>query len=496
MSEETPTPGAPPEGEAASSTERREDEVNEPAGEEPGPEASFERMNLHPEVLRALGDMGYERPMEVQHVTFDPIESGKDVIVQARTGTGKTAAFGIPLAHRLHGNSRGVQGLVLTPTRELALQVARELQAIALHKGLQVVAIYGGAPMKPQVDALYAGAQIVVGTPGRLLDHIGRGTLDTRGVSTFILDECDEMLSMGFQEEIERIIEVLPPKGKRQTLLFSATIPESIQRIARRHMIEPESVSLSSGGISVEEIEHHYFLVSGMARTRDLLKVLTVEKPNQAIIFCNTRDDTNLVARFLQKQGYVAEALSSDLSQRDRELTMGRMREGKLKYLVATDLAARGIDLDDVTHVINYNFPESPEVYVHRTGRTGRAGKRGTAISLIGPRDIGAFYFLKLTYKIRPQERDLPSNEDFATMIESERFERIVELVPEESNEEFRSLARRVMQSEQGERVVGALLQRVINNAVPRQPPRPERGEDDAAGYGGGEGGGESRETR
>ena len=427
---------------------------------------TFADMNLQPEVQRALEDMGYERPMKVQLAVFDPVITGKDLMVQSRTGTGKTAGFGIPIVQMIDKDSAGAQVLILAPTRELALQVSREIAQISVHKGLLVQPIYGGAPIKPQIDALAAGAQIVVGTPGRVLDHLRRGTLKGGSIRLLVLDECDEMLSMGFQEEIEKIIDFLPPKDDRQTVLFSATIPDAIQRIARRHMTSPEEIHLSTGGISVDAIDHSYYVVTGMARTRDLLAVLRAESPESAIIFCNTREDTNTVAKFLRRQGYDAEAISSDLAQRDRERVMRRMRDRNLHFLVATDVAARGIDISNLSHVINYTFPESPEVYVHRTGRTGRAGKSGVAISLVGPRELGSFYYLKLIYKIRPEERTLPSPEDMSTLLESERYDQVVRLVGEAPKDEYRSLARRVWQSSEGERVMGVLLQRLLRRPV------------------------------
>jgi ATP-dependent RNA helicase DeaD len=442
---------------------------------------TFADLDLQPEILQGLDDMGYERPMPVQIAVYGPMSAGRDIMVQSRTGSGKTSAFGIPIAQRIDAESLGAQALILAPTRELALQVSREIAQIAVHKGLLVQPVYGGAPIKPQIDALSAGAQIIVGTPGRVLDHLRRGTFKPDGIRFLVLDECDEMLSMGFQEEIEKIIEFLPPKNVRQTVLFSATIPDEIQRIARRHMNDPEEIKLSTGQVTVEEISHHYYVVSGVARTRDLLKVLRAEAPESAIIFCNTREETNTVAKFLQRQGYDAEAISSDLAQRDRERVMKRMRDRNLHFLVATDVAARGIDISDLSHVINYTFPESPEVYVHRTGRTGRAGKSGVAISLVGPRELGSFYYLKLIYKIRPEERDLPSGEEMGVLQESERYERVAALVREEPGSEYRSLARRIWQSNQGERIIGVLVQRLLSQhaaeqaaAAAGEAPRPQ----------------------
>ncbi|WP_428269546.1 DEAD/DEAH box helicase, partial [Haliangium sp.] len=450
------------------------------------PSRSFADLGLEPEILQALEDMGYQRPMPVQLAVYDDMIAGHDVMVQSRTGSGKTAGFGIPAVQRLAADSRGAQVLVLAPTRELALQVSREVALIAERKGVTVVPIYGGAPIKPQMDALAAGAQFIAGTPGRVLDHLRRGTLVPDGIRTLILDECDEMLSMGFQEEIEKIIEFLPGKDERQTVLFSATIPDEIQRIARRHMNDPKEILLSADGVGVAEIDHFYYVVSGMARTRDLLRVMRAERPESAIIFCNTREDTNTVATFLRHHGYDAEAISSDLSQRDRERVMKRMRDGNLQFLVATDVAARGIDISNLSHVINYAFPDSPEVYVHRTGRTGRAGQSGVAISLVGPRELGSLYYVKLIYRITPEERDLPSPEEMGILSEGERYERISALVTEDAGQEYRLLARRVWQSSEGERIVGALLQRLlkrggVHDARPTRSSRPQEDTRDRA---------------
>lgn len=373
----------------------------------PPPPATFEELGVGSEVSLALTEMGFLGPMPVQSAVYRPMVEKRDILVQSRTGSGKTAAFGIPLCDKLLDESQPVvQALCLVPTRELALQVATECKKIGKHRNFQVSAIYGGAPMGRQIDELKAGAHIVAGTPGRVLDHLRRGTLNLQNVRALVLDEADEMLSMGFIEDILAIIERCPKD--RQTVLFSATLPDDVVRIASRHMREPERIQLSQGYVSVHDIAHHYYMVSGMGRARDLVRLLDHEKPQGAIIFCNTREDTALVAEYLRKAGYRAEAISSDLTQKERERVMGEMKQKTLPFLVATDIAARGIDISDLGHVINYTFPESPEVYVHRTGRTGRAGKSGVAISLIGPRELGSFYMLKLTYKIKPEEKTLP----------------------------------------------------------------------------------------
>jgi ATP-dependent RNA helicase DeaD len=372
---------------------------------------SFNDFELHPDIRQALDEMGYFTPTAVQTAVYGPVHAGKDLMVQSRTGTGKTTAFGLPILSKLVPMARQPQALILAPTRELALQVARELTNIGKHRGLLVEPIYGGAPIGKQITNLKNGVHVVVGTPGRVLDLIGRGALDTKAINTFVLDECDEMLSMGFLEDIERVVKALPEK--KQTLLFSATMPDEVTRYSRRHMVAPEQISLSRDSVSVSDIHHAYYIVSGIARGRDLLKIIYAEEPESAIIFCNMRDETTAVAKYLQKQGLDAEPLSSDLSQDARERVMNRMKAKNLRFLCATDVAARGIDISNLSHVINYSVPESPEVYVHRTGRTGRAGKKGTALSMVGPRELGNFRYVRLTFNLKPEERLLPKDSVF-----------------------------------------------------------------------------------
>ena len=430
-----------------------------------------------PEVLKALEEMGFQRAMDVQAATIPAVRRGKDLMVQSRTGSGKTAAFGIPFANDVVDPSlKAVQALVLLPTRELALQVASELARITAHLPITVAPIYGGAPMGRQVEILRAGAQIVCGTPGRVLDHLRRGSLNFDRVRCAVLDECDEMLSMGFQEDIEHILEQTPTS--RQTLLFSATVPEGIQRLSRRFLRAPEFLKLSADFVGVHEIRHVYYSIPGVNREQELLRILNFEDPKTAIIFCNTREETGRVAEFLRKQGFEAEAISSDLGQSDRERVMAKTRAGQVRFLVATDVAARGIDIEGLTHVFNYTFPDSPEVYIHRTGRTGRAGKHGTAISMIGPTEVGPFYYLKLLYKIKPEERALPSEAEIRSHREGERVIVLRQALKAsgEPNAEWRSLARRLMGAIDGEALVASLLARSFASlenmpAAPTPPP-------------------------
>lgn len=418
--------------------------------------SSFDGMNLSEPLRRALQEVGYVQPTAVQTAVFEPVVAGRDVIVQSKTGSGKTAAFAIPLLDRVVQPGQGVQVLVLCPTRELALQVTGEFSRLGKHKGVVAVAIYGGTSITQQTDELRAGPEVVCGTPGRVLDHLRRGTLDVRGLKAIVLDEADEMLSMGFAEEVQSIFEFLPQK--RQGLFFSATIPEEIQRLAGRHLTHPEFISLSDDHIAPAEIEHYVYFVGLANRTRELARILEVEKPDSAIVFCNTRDETVAVVRELQRLGLDADLLSGDLEQPARERVLRAFRRGEIKYLVATDVAARGIDISGVSHVINYGFPESAETYVHRTGRTGRAGRRGTAISLIGPGDVGNLYLLRLTYGIRPIERALPSAAEERTRREIDRINLLREAFTSEPSEEALSLARRLLTHDDADKIVACLL--------------------------------------
>lgn len=436
---------------------------------------SFEELGVDESIRATLTAMGFAGPLEVQAVALQPILSGRDVLVQARTGSGKTAAFAIPLAQALvQPGEGGPQALILEPTRELALQVAEECRRISAPKGLRVTPIYGGAPIGPQRAALAAGVEVVTGTPGRVLDHLGRGWLSLARVRTVVLDEGDEMLSRGFLEDIERILAKLPET--HQTLLFSATVSDAIARLAGRHQRDPIRIDLSGDLIAAQEVRHFYYPIAGTSRPRDLMHVLEQENPESALIFCNTRDETSTLAAHLQRHGLDAEPISSDLTQRDRERVMSRMKEGGLRFLVATDVAARGIDISGLALVVNYTFPESPDSYVHRTGRTGRAGRAGVAISLVGPREIGSLYYLKLVHKIRPEERRLPTDSERRARLESEQFADVVRRIAEQPDAEFLSLARRVAQSGDSERIVAGLLERLLR-AGGTAPPGPPGGQ-------------------
>jgi ATP-dependent RNA helicase DeaD len=429
--------------------------MSQPAEETPL--VTFDALPLTSDVRKAIDDLGYTHPTPVQRAVFEPATRGRDLVVQARTGTGKTAAFGLPLIDTLvKGNRPAVQAMVLCPTRELALQITRELTAIAKHRGTKVVAVYGGAPMGKQIEQLKDGAQIVVGTPGRVLDHLRRGTLDTKACKAFVLDESDEMLSMGFLPQITEIWGYLPEQ--RQVLLFSATLPPDVKRVAETRLKNPEYVTLSGDNIGALSIQHFVYMTM-TDKLAELIAIIETENPESAIIFSNTRDETKRVAAGLQAEGYAADWLNADLSQNEREAVMAATRKGELRFLVCTDVAARGIDISHLTHVINYDFPESAESYVHRTGRTGRAGRTGTAISLIAPNNIGALYLMRLTYKIRPIERHLPSARERKTRAEADLVTMFVEAAQARTvHSEDLALARRLLTHESAERVIATLL--------------------------------------
>ncbi|MRG90573.1 DEAD/DEAH box helicase [Polyangium spumosum] len=446
-----------PTSQGANASEARTSDPAATAGQAAATAPTFEVLPLSSELRETLAEIGYMNPTPVQVAVWEPATRGRDAVVQARTGTGKTAAFGLPIVdHLVKRSVAHVQVLALCPTRELALQVTAEIERLGKRKGVRVVPVYGGAPMPRQIDAIAAGAQVIVGTPGRVLDHLRRGTLDPKGIRLLVLDECDEMLSMGFERELSAILERLPEN--RQTLLFSATLPPDIERMAKSKLKNPEFVTLSGDHVGALSIDHFVYMVAG-DKLGALVRVIEVENPESAVIFCNTRDETERVASALQRQGFDADWLSGELAQADRERVMSATREGRLRFLVATDVAARGIDISLLTHVINYDFPQDAESYVHRTGRTGRAGRTGTAISLIAPQDIGGLYLMRLTYKIKPIERQIPTEGELKTRAEADLVNMLAEaFAPKGTHPDDLSLARRILSHDASERILAGLL--------------------------------------
>src|ERR1700738_1420131 len=369
---------------------------------------SFADLPISDELRKGISERGYTAPTPVQVAVFAPILAGRDLIVRSKTGTGKTAAFGIPLLERIAAGTRKASALVLCNTRELALQVAQEIEALGKYKDLRVTAIYGGAGMGAQTDALTGGGEIIVGTPGRVYDHTRRGTLKLDSTRIAVLDEADEMLSAGFYEEVTRILDHLP--NDRQTLLFSATVPPDIEQLAQKYLRNPEIILLSGDVFTVEHIHNVlYHLVDQYPKPRNLLYLIEREDPESAIIFCNLRTDTELVANVLNRNGLDAEMLNGDLPQKERERVMAKVKRGEVRFMVATDIAARGIDISDLSHVLNYSLPEDPAVYLHRVGRTGRIGKKGTAISLVSGAELNTLSALEKKYGIQFEVRKLPT---------------------------------------------------------------------------------------
>lgn len=352
-------------------------------------DAGFAGLGLRPELLRALADLGYEEPTPIQREAILPLVAGHDLVGQAATGTGKTAAFALPLLQSLKpGDSDGPSALVLVPTRELAEQVSQAIHRYGRDLNVRVLPVYGGQPIIRQLQVLRRGVDVVVGTPGRILDHIERETLRLDGVKTVVLDEADEMLDMGFAEDIEAILTETP--AERQTVLFSATMPPRIDAIARKHLREPMRIRMgrdTTAADALPSVRQSAYLVARAHKTAALGRVLDVEAPTAAIVFCRTREEVDEVTESLNGRGFRAEALHGGLSQDQRDRVMGRLRGGTTELLVATDVAARGLDVEQLTHVINYNVPSAPEAYVHRIGRVGRAGRTGAAITLAEPRE-------------------------------------------------------------------------------------------------------------
>jgi ATP-dependent RNA helicase DeaD len=346
----------------------------------------FSHLNLHPDLVQAVTKLGYTTPTPIQSAVIPLMLAGQDVIGQAQTGTGKTAAFALPVLHNLAAAQKSVQCLVLAPTRELAIQVAGSFEDYGQYQAIRVAVVYGGQPYGPQIRQLKQGVQVVVGTPGRILDLIRKRVLNLSEVHTLVLDEADEMLSMGFIEDIEMILSETP--AGRQTALFSATMPAEIRRLADRYMSDPQSVAIDNKQRTVATIDQRYFLVHEQDKLAALTRIFQLEEITSALIFARTRAGTGALANELTLRGYPAEALNGDMSQDSREQTLSRFQDHRIKVLVATDIAARGLDIEDISHVFNYDMPEFVEVYVHRIGRTGRAGKQGTAISLVAPREL------------------------------------------------------------------------------------------------------------
>ena len=373
---------------------------------------SFTESNLSPEIIKAVGELGYEQPTEIQKQTIPFILSDiRDLIALAATGTGKTAAFSLPILDMIDDTSRKIQLLVLCPTRELCLQITKDIKNYTKYlPNIKTVAVYGGSSIVEQIRSLREKPQIIVGTPGRVIDLIGRKSLDFSAIHWLVLDEADEMLSMGFKDDLETILKETP--DEKQTLLFSATMNKEVERISKNYLTNPHKISVGSINAVKKNISHEYYVVS-YRQKKEALKRLIDANPNQySIIFCRTRAETQEVADFLMQNGYAADALHGDLSQAQRDTVMKKFRLKNIEILVATDVAARGLDVNSLTHVVHYSLPDDPEVFVHRSGRTGRAGKDGISMALIKPEETRKLKQIKAQTKIELTEKQIPKGEE------------------------------------------------------------------------------------
>jgi ATP-dependent RNA helicase DeaD len=443
---------------------------------DPLPDVTMEQL---PARLReAAARAGWTTLMPVQARAIPYLLGARDMMIQARTGSGKTGAFLLPMLERLDPRRRHCQALILVPTRELARQVGQEAERLCGSAGFQTVIVYGGVGYDAQMDALKQGAQIVVGTPGRVLDHLLKRTFSLDDIEMLIFDEADRMLSMGFYPDMKQVQGYLP-KRKLHTCMFSATFPVYVMRTAREFIREPEFITLSLDHVHVTDTEHVFYLVRGMDRDRGLVRLIEIENPASAIIFCNTKVKVHYLSVVLQSFGYDADELSADLSQKDRERVMARVRQGKLRFLVATDVAARGIDIPDLSHVILYEPVEDPEAYIHRAGRTGRAGAAGVAISLVSDLEKMDLDRIAKRFGINLQERPLPTPADVETVV-AERVTALLEArlrrrdkLHIERSQRFVPLGRSLAENEDESAIIAMLLDDYYQQTLHAPLPQP-----------------------
>ncbi len=392
---------------------------------------SFETLGLRSELIRSITDMGFASPMPIQEKAIPALLSGKtDFVGLAQTGTGKTGAFGLALLQLVDAANLRPQGIVLCPTRELCMQITEDLSRFAAHmKDIRVVAVYGGASIANQLSQIKKGAQIIVATPGRLIDLIGRKGVRLSEIGYAVLDEADEMLNMGFLDDINEILSMMPPE--RNIWLFSATMPPGVAAIARKYLDHPAEITIGTRHTSPEQIAHHCYVVNEKNKYEGLKRIIDMTADMFGLVFCRTRKDTQAVAEKLIRDGYPAEALHGELSQSQRDYVMRKFRQGTVRVLVATDVAARGLDVDDITHVIHYNLPDEPDVYTHRSGRTARAGKSGASMVLAGPRDLGRVREIEKRRHIKFLQSKLP---DGKTICETQLVDLVKKIVGTEVN--------------------------------------------------------------
>ena len=405
----------------------------------------FNELGLPEDVLKAIGELGYEQPSPIQAEAIPPLLEGRDLLGQAQTGTGKTAAFALPLLTLVDPHNKSPQLLILAPTRELAIQVAEACQQYAKHlKGVSVLPIYGGQSYSIQLKALRHGAQVVVGTPGRVMDHMRRKTLSLKNLQALVLDEADEMLRMGFIDDVKWVLEQSPPD--RQIALFSATMPREVKKVADQHLQNPVHIKIASKAATADNIKQYYWIVRGTNKLDAITRILENEETDGVIVFVRTKNATIELADRLAARGLRSEALNGDIPQANREKVIDRLKRGKLDILVATDVVARGLDVDRISHVINYDVPHDNESYVHRIGRTGRAGRTGKAILFLSPREKRMLHSIERTTKNRIEPMDLPSVKDINLNRIARFKERIRETISSENIDFFSQIVTELQQ--------------------------------------------------
>ncbi|WOV87096.1 DEAD/DEAH box helicase [Sporosarcina oncorhynchi] len=450
----------------------------------------FSELNISESTQNALSRMGFEEATPIQESTITFGMEGKDVIGQAQTGTGKTAAFGIPLIEKIDMNDTNVQALVIAPTRELAIQVSEEIYKIGYGRRARVLTVYGGQEIGRQIRALRNNPQIVVGTPGRILDHINRKTLKLNNVQTLVLDEADEMLNMGFIEDINTILAAVP--AERQTLLFSATMPPAIRKIAETFMKNPEIVKIKSKEMTVENIDQYYVKSQEREKFDILSRLLNVHQPELAIIFGRTKRRVDELSHALNIRGYLAEGIHGDLTQAKRMSVLRQFKENKIDILVATDVAARGLDISGVTHVYNFDIPQDPESYVHRIGRTGRAGKSGMAITFVTPREMGYLRTVEETTKKRMNPLQPPTEDEALIGQQRVAMEQLKEIVTKNELNDYMPLAAELLQGMDAQEIVAAAIRSLTNEPddtpikITEERPLPNRKSSSSSRGGGG----------
>lgn len=428
-------------------------------------EINFRELGLKEDVLKAIDDMGFEEPSKIQAKVIPVLLEGFDVIGQAQTGTGKTLAFGAPVLNNITSAGNKVKCLVLAPTRELAIQVNEELVRIAKHTRTRILPVYGGQSIDRQIKALTRGIDIIVGTPGRVLDLMRRRVIDLRNIEFLVLDEADEMLNMGFVEDIEEIIK--NTNDERQTLLFSATMPQEIKKLAKNYMKDDaQHISIIKNAMTVSTVSQYYYEVKHSDRVESLCRILDVDAPTAAIIFCKTKKGVDELVASMQARGYSVEGMHGDLSQNYRMNTLKKFKEGNLEFLVATDVAARGIDVENVTHVINYDLPQDTESYVHRIGRTGRANREGVAYTLVTPREYRALKQIERVTNSKIKRKNIPTIDDIFEAKYNNIYSRIKETIEGEDYSKFIPLAEQIDEEFNLVQVAASLMHIIYNKEV------------------------------